>query len=361
MPLLEAWKLFINLMNGIAFIHHRGIAHRDIKPENLLVCCNNVLKIADFGFSTYFTINGVERQLTNTVGSPAYMPLEVYHPPYRAEPSDIWQCGVVLFAMLTGKLPWRKACTSNPDFAEYVMGKRFKNDICTSNLSLDALSLISEMLCINPGKRATLRDIAEHRFIKNNPQESNNFSRAFKSLHNSYNENTSKITSFTQPVQVNSNKTNDENFSVATQFAENNNIISKAGYTISQPCKNDLEIHDGDISNLGEFEDLWKESLLQGSRFFVSVPKKDFVKAVISYFESKNYTSTNSGFCGLKFTSRLKEDGLIFLMRAFGVIKRKTVYTYVHFRRLGGSGFDFITMFHELKKELSFRVYDNIY
>lgn len=361
MPLLDAWKMFIHLMNGIAFMHNEGIAHRDIKPENLLLSSNNVLKIADFGFSTYFIVNGAERQLTNSVGSPAYMPLEVYHPPYRAEPSDIWQCGIVLFAMLTGKLPWRKACTSNPDFAEYVMGKRFKNDICTSNLSLDALSLISEMLCINPEKRPTLKDISEHRFIRNNPLESKNFSRALDSTYNLPNDNTCKGVSFTQPIHVNSNKTSGENAYVGTQFVENNNSLSKSGYALSQPCKNDLEIYDGDISSSSELKSLWKDLILQGSRFFVSVPKENFVTAVISYFESKGYASTNGGLCGVKFASRLSEDGLIFLMRTFRVIKNGTLYTYVHFRRLGGSGFDFITMFHQLKKELSFRVYDNIY
>uniref|UniRef100_A0A0N5B6F4 Protein kinase domain-containing protein n=1 Tax=Strongyloides papillosus TaxID=174720 RepID=A0A0N5B6F4_STREA len=360
MPLVDAWRLFINLMNGISFMHNRGIAHRDIKPENLLISHNNVLKIADFGFSTHFSINGVEKYLTNTVGSPAYMALEVYHPPYRAEPSDIWQCGVVLFAMLTGKLPWRKACTTNPDFAEYVMGKRFKIDICTSSLSLDALSLISEMLCINPEKRATLKDIAEHRFLKSNPRESNGSLRALDSLSTTINDSGNKVTSFTQPVRMVSKNGNFENIDVATQSVDNNNAALKYDNWISQPSRNDLEIHDEDVSNLGDLKNWWRDSLLQGSRFFVSVPKRDFINAVVLYFEDRNYSTLNTGFNGVKFSSRVKEDGLIFLMRTFGVVNKGTRYTYVHFRRLGGSGYDFITMFHQLKKELSCRVYDNI-
>uniref|UniRef100_A0A0K0FV83 non-specific serine/threonine protein kinase n=1 Tax=Strongyloides venezuelensis TaxID=75913 RepID=A0A0K0FV83_STRVS len=187
MPVLNAWGFFINLLNAVSYIHSKGIAHRDIKPENLLICNNNVLKLADFGCSAYFIMNGKRRKFMDIVGSPAYMPLEVYYPPYEGEPNDIWQCGIVLFAMLTGKLPWKKASTLDDNFARYIMGKMFKLDICTGSIGLDALSLISEILCIIPEKRTTLRDIAEHRFVKNHPQRNCNNDHISKWYHNLFN------------------------------------------------------------------------------------------------------------------------------------------------------------------------------
>uniref|UniRef100_A0A0N4ZTC5 non-specific serine/threonine protein kinase n=1 Tax=Parastrongyloides trichosuri TaxID=131310 RepID=A0A0N4ZTC5_PARTI len=353
MPVVQAWNLFLNLMNGISHMHTLGIAHRDIKPENLLISGKNVLKIADFGFSVQFRINGLEKNLTSTVGSPAYMPLEVYHPPYRAEPNDIWQCGIVLFAMLTGKLPWKKACSTNPDFAEYLMGKRFKIDICTSNLSLDALSLISEMLCINPEKRATLKDISEHRFVTSSPQENNNQTNLSRSYHQLSNNENIKMISSTQPVSANNKGWKDGNVNTQSQFVFNDNIISKSGYAISQPFRNDMDFNDLDCtSDTTEIQELSKSAFQQGSRFFVCVPKKEFVKAVIKYFSGKNYNATEDGSNSIKFSSRLKDDGLTFQMRTFSVVDNHKFFTYTYFRRLSGSGFDFICMFHELRKEL---------
>ena len=85
------------------YLHHRGVAHRDIKPENLLLTDTDILKLSDFGMATVFRHQGKERLLERRCGTTAYCaPEMLMKPRYNAEPSDIWSCGIVLVAMVTG-------------------------------------------------------------------------------------------------------------------------------------------------------------------------------------------------------------------------------------------------------------------
>ena len=79
------------------------MAHRDIKPENLLLTDTDILKLSDFGMATVFRHQGKERLLERRCGTTAYCaPEMLMKPRYNAEPSDIWSCGIVLVAMVTG-------------------------------------------------------------------------------------------------------------------------------------------------------------------------------------------------------------------------------------------------------------------
>ena len=85
------------------YLHHRGVAHRDIKPENLLLTDDDTLKLSDFGMATVFRHQGKERLLERRCGTTAYCaPEMLMKPRYNAEPADIWSCGIVLVAMVTG-------------------------------------------------------------------------------------------------------------------------------------------------------------------------------------------------------------------------------------------------------------------
>ena len=100
----EASNFFYQLINGVEYIHSMGIAHRDLKPENLLLTNDNVLKIIDFGLSHEF--NGIEL-LKTKCGSPSYAAPEIICCPYYdGFKTDIWCCGIILYAMLCGFLPF---------------------------------------------------------------------------------------------------------------------------------------------------------------------------------------------------------------------------------------------------------------
>ena len=102
---IKASKLFVQLISCLEYIHILGIVHRDIKPENILLTKNkSKIKLVDFGLSNSYKYGTL---LQTACGSPCYAPPEMisgkeYQPLY----SDLWSCGVVLYCMLVGKLPF---------------------------------------------------------------------------------------------------------------------------------------------------------------------------------------------------------------------------------------------------------------
>ena len=91
------------LLQGLAYLHQQNIFHRDIKPENLLVKGDNI-KIADFGLANFLMDDNF---LDTSCGSPNYAAPEVISGRMYAGPEvDIWSCGVILYALLCGRLPF---------------------------------------------------------------------------------------------------------------------------------------------------------------------------------------------------------------------------------------------------------------
>ncbi|CAN1297646.1 CBL-interacting protein kinase 2 [Linum perenne] len=102
----EARRYFQQLINAVEFCHGRGVYHRDLKPENLLLDGDGVLKVSDFGLAKSVQ----EGCLLRTIcGTPAYVAPEVLCKRggcYEGSKSDIWSCGVILYVMLAGYLPF---------------------------------------------------------------------------------------------------------------------------------------------------------------------------------------------------------------------------------------------------------------
>nr|CAH7748437.1 unnamed protein product [Callosobruchus chinensis] len=165
MPSCDAQKYTKQLLCGLKYLHNLGITHRDIKPENLLISQDGDLKISDFGMATMFRFKGKERLMDKKCGTKPYLAPEVLREPYKAQPADLWSCGVVLVAMLTGELPWSEPTDSNEEFVKW------KTDVylCEtpwSKLGNTALSLVKQMLNVDPKKRLTLDQILKHPWMK---------------------------------------------------------------------------------------------------------------------------------------------------------------------------------------------------
>jgi serine/threonine protein kinase len=96
------------LAEAIAYLHHNGIVHRDLKPENILVTTDGKLKIADFGTAM---LEGARRltwkHLSESLGTPDYMSPEQVQGERGDERSDIYAWGVMMYEMLTGRVPFR--------------------------------------------------------------------------------------------------------------------------------------------------------------------------------------------------------------------------------------------------------------
>lgn len=102
-----ARKYFQQLIGAVDFCHSRGVYHRDLKPENLLLDENGDLKITDFGLSALSESRRQDGLLHTTCGTPAYVAPEVINKKgYDGPKADIWSCGVILFVLLAGFLPF---------------------------------------------------------------------------------------------------------------------------------------------------------------------------------------------------------------------------------------------------------------
>ncbi|KAL3511970.1 hypothetical protein ACH5RR_024687 [Cinchona calisaya] len=148
----EARKYFQQLISAVDFCHSRGVSHRDVKPENLLLDEHENLKISDFGLSALPEHLRNDGLLHTQCGTPAYVAPEVLRKKgYDGAKADIWSCGVILYALLAGFLPFRD---------ENVMkmySKVFKAEFeFPPWFSCDARRLISKLLVADPEKRISI-------------------------------------------------------------------------------------------------------------------------------------------------------------------------------------------------------------
>ncbi|XP_020273240.1 SNF1-related protein kinase catalytic subunit alpha KIN10-like [Asparagus officinalis] len=151
----EARRFFQQIISGVEYCHRNMVVHRDLKPENLLLDSKCNVKIADFGLSNIMRDGHF---LKTSCGSPNYAAPEVISGKLYAGPEvDVWSCGVILYALLCGTLPFDDENIPN-------LFKKIKGGIYTlpSHLSALARDLIPRMLVVDPMKRMTIREIREH-------------------------------------------------------------------------------------------------------------------------------------------------------------------------------------------------------
>ncbi|KAG1735544.1 Pkinase-domain-containing protein [Suillus lakei] len=155
----EALDYFQQIISAIDYCHRLNIAHRDLKPENLLMDQNKNIKVADFGMAAWqaSSKNGL---LQTACGSPHYAAPEVIMgKEYNGRASDIWSCGVILFALLVGRLPFDDE--DLPTLLDKVKSGKFDMPAGVDTLAKD---LITKMLQRDVVKRITIPEILAHPF-----------------------------------------------------------------------------------------------------------------------------------------------------------------------------------------------------
>ncbi|KAF3543503.1 hypothetical protein DY000_02008999 [Brassica cretica] len=102
-----ARNYFHQLINAVDYCHSRGVYHRDLKPENLLLDANWTLNVSDFGLSALPQQVQEDSLLHSTCGTPNYVAPEVINSKgYDGAKADLWSCGVILFVLMAGYLPF---------------------------------------------------------------------------------------------------------------------------------------------------------------------------------------------------------------------------------------------------------------
>ncbi|KAK8953087.1 CBL-interacting protein kinase 6 [Platanthera guangdongensis] len=148
---------FRQLISAVDFCHSRGVYHRDLKPENLLLDNAGHLKVADFGLSAFAEHVRPDGLLHTTCGTPSYVAPEVIgNKGYDGAKADIWSCGVILYVLLAGFLPFQE------DNIVAIYRKIHRGDFrCPPWFSSDARRLVVKLLDPNPTSRITVAKLIE--------------------------------------------------------------------------------------------------------------------------------------------------------------------------------------------------------
>ncbi|XP_065055172.1 uncharacterized protein LOC135683751 [Rhopilema esculentum] len=164
----KAKRFFKQLVEGLDYCHRRNIVHRDMKCENILIHDKDIIKISDFGFATRFPTTR-QPLLETFCGSYAYAAPEILQAEkYDGKAADIWSLGIILFAMLNGRLPFNDR--DIPTLVEQTKGKlRFSTKV---QLSADCKDLVKRILTPNHRKRIPLSEILRHSWLQRETSES---------------------------------------------------------------------------------------------------------------------------------------------------------------------------------------------
>ena len=236
----ETSYFFYQLINGLDYIHHKNIVHRDLKPENLLLSKDNILKIVDFGLSNYFKDNNL---LSTPCGSPCYAsPEMVCGNKYNGFKIDVWSCGIIIFAMICGYLPFE-----DPD-NEILFKKIMKCQVeYPDYLSDNVLDIMNKILVVNPNKRITIEEIKKHPFYL---MGKNEFEKKHKilvdkveSIEDDLNDNNDILNIIDNDI-INDNSLSDKNNDINIKKSKSSNLLKNEdnNINIGNENKNDFNL-----------------------------------------------------------------------------------------------------------------------
>eukprot|EP00123_Amoebidium_parasiticum_P008600 comp18910_c0_seq1/m.21055 comp18910_c0_seq1/g.21055 ORF comp18910_c0_seq1/g.21055 comp18910_c0_seq1/m.21055 type:complete len:624 (-) comp18910_c0_seq1:444-2315(-) len=157
----ETLVFFQQIISAIDYCHHHFICHRDLKPENLLLDRHNNLKIADFGMASLQQLGSL---LDQSCGTPHYASPEVIRGiKYDGRLADVWSCGVILHALLTGSLPF-----DDDNITKLLTKIKVGLFKMPEDLPADVQTLLRRILTVNPSKRYTMDDIKTNPWFQSN-------------------------------------------------------------------------------------------------------------------------------------------------------------------------------------------------
>ncbi|KAJ1306790.1 hypothetical protein OPQ81_007776 [Rhizoctonia solani] len=162
LPVPEALHYFQQVMYAVSYCHQFRIAHRDLKPENILMDKNKNIKIADFGMAAFIPRDSL---LYTSCGSPHYASPEVVSGlAYNGAVSDVWSCGVILYALLSGRLPF-----DDEDIRDLLGKVREGKYTIPTDIPWPAQNLIRRMMEKDVDRRIEVAEVLNHPFFRSIP------------------------------------------------------------------------------------------------------------------------------------------------------------------------------------------------
>jgi serine/threonine protein kinase len=158
-PEAQARVIIKQVLLALQYLHSLGIGHRDIKPENIMIDSSGNARLTDFGLAKY----APDGALTTTAcGSPIYVSPEIISDlPYSPQMSDMWSIGVVIYAMVSGQLPWTS--TNRQQVFDQIKSASFSMPPTVSRPCSD---LIRRLMVPKPENRLTASQALEHEWIQ---------------------------------------------------------------------------------------------------------------------------------------------------------------------------------------------------
>jgi serine/threonine protein kinase len=170
-------KTFIKqMLEGLKYLHSKGIIHRDLKCANVLVDDNFTIKLTDFGASKKVSFTDTSKNtedITNELskslkGSPYWMAPEVVLRTGHNKSADIWSLGCVLIEMRTGHPPWYSVSNNAMKVLKTIATTKTGPPIPIDEFSIEARDFLNRCLKINPLHRSTAEELLSDKFMVNN-------------------------------------------------------------------------------------------------------------------------------------------------------------------------------------------------
>uniref|UniRef100_A0A7S0AEF2 cGMP-dependent protein kinase n=1 Tax=Pyrodinium bahamense TaxID=73915 RepID=A0A7S0AEF2_9DINO len=161
LPTNEARHIFVQVVEGLKYIHSRSVVHRDLKPENILINADGYVKLTDFGFAKL-----IDHRTYTLCGTPEYIAPEVLLNKGHGKPVDWWTLGILIYEMIVGYPPF---VDEDPMgiYQKILSGKIVFPKLFDKN----AKALVKKLLTADLGKRfGNLKngvdDIKQHKWFK---------------------------------------------------------------------------------------------------------------------------------------------------------------------------------------------------
>lgn len=175
----DASHIMKQVFSALNYLHTNGIVHRDLKLENMLVCDKTTLtvKLADFGLSKLYA----GQALQTACGTPFYVAPEILFGTGYGVAVDMWACGVLLYILLSGRLPFH--ADTDPELFNLIMeGNLVFKSPQFDTVSESAKDLIRKLLVVDESSRFTAEQALQHEYITKNDIDT-------KPLHSSFYDN----------------------------------------------------------------------------------------------------------------------------------------------------------------------------
>ena len=162
MPAEQAIALFLQIADGMAYVHENGVIHRDLKPENIIIKKDGQPVIMDFGLAL---TKGAHRvtyaNLSATMGTPTYMAPEQVEGKRGDERTDVYALGVILFELLAGQPPYN-GDSPLAVMAQHVQQAAPRLDQVQTGIDIHLAAVVAKALVRDPEERyASMRDLIQ--------------------------------------------------------------------------------------------------------------------------------------------------------------------------------------------------------